>query len=76
MLPKDLLNDLESGDRTSVHLEAKEMQTQTFDMNQSARLLEAFQRASTNTFQQATNQVWRGNLGISQGSLLGGITRW
>lgn len=71
MLPKDLLVDLESGDRTSVHLEAKEV-AQAFFGGTNAGV--SAWPPSLNQMQSLQN-IYNQGLGLANQNTIGQIER-
>ena len=70
MLPKDLLADLETGDRTNDHLENKETVTSSISVEQFQGLQNALNQTNL-------GQLFQYRPGVAGTSnTLGGITQW
>ena len=81
ILPKDLLVDLEEGDRTAEHLEAKEVDiTMGGNLMQATQLNQWFnqQVQASKQFNQVSNlqQAYQGGIGLGIGQIMGGQRSW
>lgn len=77
MLVKELLEDLETGDRTTEHLETKEVENSS--LNQIPQLQNLFnQQQALHNHNQYQYQVFQGAYGnlLGQGQITGGIRPW
>lgn len=77
MLPKDLLVDLETGDRTKDHLERKEIANETYNtLNVWANQMAVYQQGLQQQQFAGAHTHSIGGLGQLRSGQLGGFIQW